>query len=130
MKAFGTKYPILFEILLFIAAMLLSIAFGLPGMILYFPVEISNAIGRILCGIVLFFVFRYCFAENRPGAGIPFAAFGLILVLWNLLNSLVFTAGAQMNDIVRAVLLGLAPAVWEEIIFRGIFIYNLEKSGK
>ena len=49
--------------------------------------------------------------------------------LWNVANH--FLTKGDFNPLTTEILiLGLAPAIFEEVVFRGIFIDNLKKSGK
>ncbi len=131
MKRFAAKRPILFELFLFIAAMAAALFFSLIGQLLNYPNEPSVAAGRILAGILLFLLFRYCFRQDRPFAGLRWMLPALLFVLWNLLYHLL--AGVQMlpaGQLGLPILLALAPAVFEEILFRGIFLHHLAENGK
>jgi membrane protease YdiL (CAAX protease family) len=49
--------------------------------------------------------------------------------LWNVANH--FLTKGDFNPLTTEILiLGLAPAIFEEVVFRGIFINNLKKSGR
>ena len=69
MRKFAEKSPIVFEIILVIAAFALALAFGLPCRAASFDNELSMAIGRILAGILMLLIFRRCFDFSKPAAG-------------------------------------------------------------
>lgn len=53
MKKFAARSPIIFEILLIVAAFVLAVIFGIPCQLAGFETELAVAVGRILAGIVL-----------------------------------------------------------------------------
>ena len=129
MKKYAEKSPIIFEIILIIAAFILALALGLPCQLIGIGNELSMAIGRILAGIVLLIVFRNCFDKTKQFKGLVIMLPALVFALWNIVNHLI-TKG-DFNPLTTEILiLGLAPAVFEEVVFRGIFIHNLKASGK
>ena len=129
MKAFAEKRPILFEIILIIAAFVLALALGIPCQFAGIEGELPMAIGRILAGIVLLLVFRWCFDFSRQFKGLVVMLPALVFALWNVVNH--FITKGEFNPLTLEILiLGLAPAIFEEVVFRGIFIHNLKASGK
>ena len=65
MQKFATKSPIIFEILLIVAAFVLALAFGLASQIIGFDNELAMAVGRILAGLVLLIIFRSCLKNGK-----------------------------------------------------------------
>ena len=130
MFAYGEKHPVLFEVILFILAMIVAMVFTIAGSLFYLPTEISSSIGRIIAAIVLFFVYRRAFQDNTLFKDPVYVLPILLFVVWNLYYNL--SNGARFGDgevILAGVITALAPALFEEVIFRGIFIYNLKKHG-
>ena len=131
MFEFGKKHPIGFEIILIIVAFIAAGIFTLAGSVLYLPSELSTSIGRIIVGIVLMLVYRRAFKENRSFTnGLVYTAPILLIVFWNVfynLSSGLSFGGASF--FVEGAITALAPAIFEEVLFRGIFIYNLKESG-
>ena len=130
MKKFGITHPVLFELILYVAAFLLALIGMLGCSLFYVPSELVSSIGRILAGIVLYAVFRYCFRENRIGAGLVLIVPGLLFVVWNLVTNRVISGLQITDDLLPVVITALAPALFEEVIFRGIFLYNLKENGQ
>ena len=60
MKKFAAKSPVIFEVILIIAAFVLALAFGLAAQMAGVDNELAMAVGRILAGLVLLVVFREC----------------------------------------------------------------------
>lgn len=129
MKKFAAKSPIIFEIVLIIAAFVLALGFGLASQIVGFENELAMAIGRILSGIVLLIIFRSCLKDGKQFSGFLIMLPALLFALWNVANHFITKGG--FNPLTAEILiLGFAPAIFEEVLFRGIFIHNLKASGK
>ena len=65
MKNFAARSPVIFEVILIIAAFVLALAFGIPCQLAGIENELCMAIGRILAGIVLLIVFRGCLKDGK-----------------------------------------------------------------
>ncbi len=129
MKKFAVRSPVIFEIVLIIAAFALALAFGLCCRMAGIEDELGMAIGRILAGIVLLIVFRSCLKDGKPFSGLIIMLPALVFALWNI--AIHFITKGDFNPLTTDILiLGLAPAIFEEVVFRGIFIHNLRESGK
>ena len=129
MRKFAEKSPVVFEIILVIAAFALALAFGLPFHAASFDNELSMAIGRILAGILMLLIFRRCFDFSKQFKGFVVMLPALVFALWNIANH--FITKGDFNPLTLDILiLGLAPAVFEEVLFRGIFIHNLTAGGR
>lgn len=129
MKKLAVKSPVIFEIILIAAAFALALVIGLACQLLGIDNELGMAIGRILAGIILLIVFRSCLKDGKPFSGLLVMLPALVFALWNVFNH--FVTGGDLNPLTTEILLlGLAPAVFEEVVFRGIFIHNLRESGR
>ncbi len=129
MKKFAAKSPILFEIIIIIAAFLLAAAFGLAAQMVGFANDPAMAVGRIIAAIVLLIIFRSCLKDGKQFSGFLVMLPALLFALWNVANH--FITKGDFNPLTAEILiLGLAPAIFEEVVFRGIFIHNLKESGK
>ncbi|MCR5453093.1 MAG: CPBP family intramembrane metalloprotease [Lachnospiraceae bacterium] len=130
MFKFGEKHPVIFEIILIVAAFIGAAIITVMGSIVYMPPELSAAIGRIAVGIVLIIIYRSIFKGDQflknPLLLIP----ALMFSVWNLFYYL--SSGKVIGGMpffVDGFILAIAPALFEEVIFRGIFIHNLKKKG-
>lgn len=129
MKKFAKKSPVIFEILLIIAAFVLALIFGLPCQMVGIDNEMGMAIGRILAGLLLLIIFRSCIKGKKQFSGLLLMLPALLFALWNVFNH--FATKGEFNPLTAEILiLGFAPAIFEEVVFRGIFIHNLKASGK
>ncbi len=129
MKAFAVRRPILFELLLIVVAFLAALLVSLPGQLFGLSSDLAIALGRILVGLALMLIFRYCLRHGRPLSGVKYLLPCLAFVLWNLVYN-PLSGSAFAPPTAETLLLGLAPAIFEEVLFRGIFIHNLRKNGK
>ncbi len=129
MKKLAVKSPVIFEIILIAVAFALALVIGLACQLIGIDNELGMAIGRILAGIILLIVFRSCLKDGKPFSGLLVMLPALVFALWNVFNH--FITGGDLNPLTTEILLlGLAPAVFEEVVFRGIFIHNLRESGR
>ena len=129
MRKIAENKPVLFEIILIVAAFVLALAFGLSCQMIGVENELSMGIGRILAGLVLLIIFRHCFDRTKQLKGLVVMLPALAFALWNVANH--FITKGDLNPLTTEILiLGLAPAIFEEVVFRGIFIHNLKASGK
>ena len=131
MNSFSTKHPVIFGIILtivaFIAAGVLTALVTAMG----FSTELGTVIGRIIIAVVLAAFFFRCFHWDKSFSGIALAWPVLIVVVWNIAYHLM--SGAEFvtaSAIPGSILAGLAPGLFEEVIFRGIIIDRLRAGGK
>ena len=131
MKQFSVKHPVLFGIILivaaFAAAALITAVLASAGL----PSETATTLSRILVGVILLFVFRETFPRGRAGRGLLWGLPALIFVLWNIVYHL--SAGASFAGsgvLGSAFVAALAPAIFEEVLFRGILIGKLRENGQ
>ena len=129
MKSFAQRRPVLFEILLIVAALVLAAAGGIAFQAAGAASGLDMACGRILAGVVLLIAFRHCFDMAKSLRGFFWMLPALVFALWNVANHFI-TKGPYHPPTVGIFLLALASAVFEEVVFRGIFIHNLKASGK
>lgn len=130
MKDFLKKNPIAFTMALFVASMLAVVLLMLPLLLVGLPSEAATALARIAVGVLLMVVFRDRIAWGRSFSGLVLALPVLAIVIWNLVYNLL--GGCELialTAIGGALLLGFAPAVFEETIFRGVGIDALRRGG-
>ena len=80
--------------------------------------------------LVLLVIYRRAFTGQNPFTNpvilIPSLLFAVWNVFYNLSSGMVFGGSVFF---IEAAITAIAPALFEEVIFRGIFIYNLKKKG-
>lgn len=127
MKKLSERFPIVFEIILFVIAILICgivVALLSP---LGAASDVVSSLARILVSIPLFIVFRRCFKLKNSLKGFVIMLPALLLALFKIPYHFV-SGGTEVAAVSQAaILIGIAPAVFEEILFRGIFIFNLKK---
>lgn len=127
MKVFSEKHPIIFEIILFVISGLLvnfvMIALNKFGG----NDELNISIARILIGFALLAVFHKSFKFGNFFKGFVSMLPALLLAIYKIPFHFISGGGAPNGITVSVLLIGLAPAVFEEVLFRGIFISNLKK---
>lgn len=127
MKDFSKKHPVLLVIIQFVVTLLLA---GIVAGVLNgagFNNEVSGSIARILVGIVLLGVSYKCFRFGSFFRGMIVMLPALLLAIYKIPYHFVNGGGAVNAVTIPIVLIGLAPAIYEEVLFRGILIYNLKK---
>jgi len=129
MKTFAERHPIVFEIMLIVAAFVLAAVFGLACDIVGFPKELCTAMGRIMVALMLLIAFRRRFDIAKQFMGWLYALPALGFVLWNVVNHFL-SGGKFCPPSIGFFILGFAPGIFEEIIFRGVFVSNLKAAGK
>ena len=130
MFKFAYRHPVIFEVILFIGGLILTVFFMIPVQALtYASTEISSSLGRLAASLVLFLIFIRFFRPKRLFTGLPIMLPALLFALWNVFNCFVTGGGNVTAPDPGILVMSLAPAVFEEIIFREISIHNLEKAG-
>lgn len=130
MFKFAYRHPVIFEVILFIGGLILTVFFMIPVQaVTYASTEISSSLGRLAASLVLFLIFIRFFRPKRLFTGLPIMLPALLFALWNVFNCFVTGGGNVTAPDPGILVMSLAPAVFEEIIFREIFIHNLEKAG-
>ena len=131
MRLIAAKYPLVFGALLFIASMLLAAVLMTVAVIVGIAPETANGLSRCAVAILLLAVFFNWIWRGKPFSGARLALPALLVIVWNVLYHL--AAGSELvpaTMIPRALLLGFAPGILEETVFRGITISNLLEGGK
>ncbi len=130
MFKFGENHPVLFEIILIIAAFAVAAVFSIAGNMYNVHPGLSSSVGRIVVGAVLLIIYKRAFKGNSSFTNPVIVLPALLFPLWNLFYNL--SSGIAFGGVpffVDGFIEAIAPAVFEEVIFRGIFIYNLKKKG-
>ena len=127
MKNFKEKSPIVFEIILFIISLLLAGVIMNVVSLSGCDSATANSIARILMAIVFLAIYRKSFKSDRFFKGfvpmLPVLLFAIYKIPYHFISG-----GGSINAItVPVLLIGFAPAIFEEVLFRGIFISNLKK---
>ena len=131
MNSFSSKHPVIFGIILIVAAFVVTGVLTALTTAVGFSTEGGTVIGRIVVAAVLILLFHACFHWDKSFSGIALAWPVLIVVAWNIVYHLMEGAGfVAASAIPGAILAGLAPGLFEEVIFRGIIIDRLRASGK
>ena len=130
MYEFGEKHPVGFEIILIIVSFLAASAIVLVCSIVNIHPDLSSSVARVFVALVLFVIYRRAFTGQsvltNPVIVIPSLLFAVWNVFYNLSSGMVFGGSVFF---IEAAIMAIAPALFEEVIFRGIFIYNLKKKG-
>lgn len=128
MKKTTAQKPVLFTVLLLIAAMFAAAAFTVVFTFAGFPSGIASSVGRLIITAVLMVIYRTCFRWENSFKGIVFALPALILAVWNVAYNTL--GGAVLRaDILPVILTALAPALFEETIFRVIPFQKMQENG-
>ncbi len=129
MKKLSAKFPILFEIILFVIALLVAAVLATALQAIGCNSTLSPTIARILIGLILLAIFYKSFSFRSSLKGflitLPILLFGLYKIPYHFISG---GTGADFNKVTLTIFLaGLAPAIFEEVLFRGICIANLKK---
>ncbi len=129
MKKLSAKFPILFEIILFVVVLLLAAVLEAVLQAVGCNPTLGSAIARILIGLILLAIFYKSFQFRNSLKGLlitlPSLLFGLYKIPYHFISG---GTGADFNKLTLTIFLaGLAPAIFEEVLFRGICIANLKK---
>lgn len=126
MTRFDVKRPILSGVLLFFAALLAVVPLYVVGAAFGLDAGASGALARIVVGFALLVLFRHCVAWGQSLRGLRWGLPALCVVFYNVaLNA---SAGMPLrgaSELPCVLLLGFAPAIFEETIFRGVLIAKL-----
>ena len=130
MYKYGEEHPVIFEILLLIAAFAVAAVFNIVGYIFNLHPDISNSAARILTAIALLVIYKRAYRGNHFFDNLVIVLPALLFPAWNIfyyLSSGIAFGGA--NFFIEGAITAIAPALFEEVLFRMIFIYNLKKKG-
>lgn len=121
-----TRHPVLFTALLFFAGLLAAVPLYILGTASGLDEDAAGALARIVVGLALLALFRHDIAWGQSLRGVRWALPALGVALYNIaLNASAGMALRGVSALPYALLLGFAPAVFEEIIFRGVAIAKL-----
>ncbi len=127
MKRFNEKHPVIFVIILFVIGLLLA---GVVTGVLNgfgFDIAVSGSIARILIGIIFLAINYRKFKLGNSFRGFVTMLPVLLLAVYKIPYHFISGGGTPNAITVPIILIGLAPAVFEEILFRGIFVFHLKK---
>lgn len=131
MKEFSAKHPIVFGAILFIIALIAALVPTAALQMVGFATESAAAVGRLIVGIILLAIFRSSISWESSFKGLRWVLPALLIVVWNIALELIAgNTPVGPAGIVEALLLGLAPAIFEESIFRIAVIGKLREGGK
>ena len=130
MYKYGEEHPVIFEIILIIASFAVAAVFNIAGYLFNLHPDLSNSAARIITGIVLLVIYKRAYKGNHFFDNLVIVLPALLFPAWNIiyyLSSGIAFGGA--NFFIEGSITAIAPALFEEVIFRMIFIYNLKKKG-
>ena len=119
MLKFGENHPVAFEFILIVISFAAAALFSVAGNVFYLHPDFGTSAGRIIVAAALLIIYR---GALRPA---------LLFPAWNIFYNL--SSGMTIGGIpffAEGILTALAPALFEEVIFRGIFISNLRKNNR
>jgi membrane protease YdiL (CAAX protease family) len=126
----GESKPILFEITLIAGAFVVAGVITAAGSLFNIHPSLTTSVARVFVGVVLLIIYRNVLKGGSVFNNLVIVLPALLFVVWNLYYNL--AGGAQFGGMafyVEAVVIAIAPAIFEEVIFRGIFIHNMRASG-
>lgn len=130
MYKYGERHPVLFELALVVGAFLAAAFVSVAANAVCYDTELSGAAARIVTGAALLVLYRRALRGGKPFANLRVVVPALLFAAWNLFYNL--SSGMVLGDaacLTRAAVTALAPAVFEEVLFRVVFLYNLKRSG-
>ncbi|MCQ2510098.1 MAG: CPBP family intramembrane metalloprotease [Lachnospiraceae bacterium] len=127
MKNFKEKSPIVFEIILFIIGLLLAGVIMNVVSLSGCDSATANSIARILIAFVFLAIFHKCFKFGSSFKGLVPMLPALLFAIYKIPYHFISGGGSIIAITVPVLLIGFAPAIFEEVLFRGIFISNLKK---
>ena len=87
------------------------------------------SVSRIIVSVILLVIFRKYLDSSKAFTGLKYILPGLAIVIWNIIMNLM-TGGQISLDWPVVICLGsFAPALFEEVLFRMIFINKMRSSG-
>lgn len=130
MYKFGENHPVLFEIILIVVSFAAAAVFTIAGNMINLHPDLATVVGRIAVSLVLMVIYKRAFKGNRFFVNLFYVLPALLFAVWNIfyfMSSGIALGG--VNFFVEGAILAIAPALFEEVLFRWIFIYNLKKNG-
>jgi len=125
------KHPLLYGVVLFFAALLAAAVLAGLGTAIGLDSDAAGAAARIAVGAALLLLLRRSVAWNRALTGLRLALPALAVAVFNIvLEALAGMPLRGASELPYALLLGIAPAIFEETIFRAAVIGKLRESGQ
>lgn len=131
MLKFGEKHPLAFEFVLIVLSFAAAALFSIAGNMFNLHPDFSTSAGRIIVGTALLIIYRSALRGRSVFTHPLIVLPALLFPAWNIFYNL--SSGMTIGGIaffVEGILTAMAPALFEEVIFRGIFISNLRKDNK
>lgn len=131
MLEFGEKHPVAFELVLIIISFAVAALFSIAGNVFSLHPDFSTSVGRIIVAAALLIIFRGALRGSSVFTNPLIVLPALLFPAWNIFYNL--SSGMTIGGIpffAEGLLTAMAPALFEEEIFRGIFISNLKKNNK
>ena len=129
MYKFGEKHPLILELILTLIAYALAIGSYFAGKYFGYPPVFTFLIGMIATGLLMMLLFIKAFIGEKPKRSLLVGVPALLFVGWNVYRHL--DAGIKIGELdwlIKAAITAIALALFEEVIYRGIYIYNLKKN--
>ncbi len=129
MYKFGEKHPYILQIILTLIAFGLAIAAYYVGQYLGYPPVFTFLLGMIAVGLLLMLIFIKAFIGEKPKRSFLVAIPSLLFIGWNIYYNL--DCGNKIGEVdwlIKTAITAIALALFEEVLYRGIFIYNLERN--
>ncbi len=130
MYTFGEKHPVLFEIVIVVIGFLIAGVITAFGSFAGLQIDLCTCIGRLLAAFILYVLYHRAFQGPKPKNHLLCVLPALLFAAWNIYYNV--SSGIPLgglNFFAEGLILAAAPAVFEEVIFRGIFLYNLKRKG-
>ena len=129
MYSYGERHPVILEVILTVAAFGVALGLTIAANMFLFDSEWNSSLARIVTGLLFMLIYLRAFRGPKPKNNLLIALPALLFAGWNVYYNL--SSGLRFGGLdvfTSALVTALAPAVFEEVLFRGIFIYNLDKA--
>ena len=131
MLKFGENHPVAFEFILIVISFAAAALFSVAGNVFYLHPDFGTSAGRIIVAAALLIIYRGALRGSSVFTNPLIVLPALLFPAWNIFYNL--SSGMTIGGIpffAEGILTALAPALFEEVIFRGIFISNLRKNNR
>ena len=112
MFQFGERHPVLFEIVLVIAAFLAAGVFSLVGAILNVHPALSSSVGRVLIGAALIVIYNRAFTRGRPFKNLPAVIPALLFAIAEKFNTPDMISPIPVSSILPNFLSSIFNSFW------------------
>ena len=127
----GENHPVAFEFILIVISFAAAALFSVAGNVFYLHPDFGTSAGRIIVAAALLIIYRGALRGSSVFTNPLIVLPALLFPAWNIFYNL--SSGMTIGGIpffAEGILTALAPALFEEVIFRGIFISNLRKNNR